>query len=227
MSEQKEIVVFPPSSVDMAALPLLADLQFGELFTSEALNRKFHNIITHGIFEGFDYARAGGLNLTVCATGDQHTTTAKHQDFTLTIHAQFPVTLPIPAGQKSAVIVDSFYEYGVETTQVSTDATQEAAEYKVIPATSVLPHHVIIVEVDVPAGATSLTAAMFHEDNRSIGGIGILEHENKFNPHPQYAQIESVMANVASSIFSKAKIIKNAHWNMQLSERIRQLENNK
>lgn len=171
---------------DQSALILHSTLQYGEPIGSFAINRNMHNIASHGVYVGFDYALTGGLNVTIASQGEEHTIVARHKGFSLTIHAQHPQVLSIPVGRKSFVVINSFYSYGIKTKQVDSNSNIDAAEYKILPENELLPHHVIIVSFDVPLGTIDLTEAMASIEDRTTGGFGIQEHLNAIHPHKQY-----------------------------------------
>jgi hypothetical protein len=171
---------------DQGSLLLHTSIQYGEPMSSQALNKGFHNIIEHGIYEGFDVTLPGGMDIVIAGTGDKHTAAARHDAFTLTIHAQIPATLTLVAGGSYAVVVDSYYQYGIATKQVDLSSVIEAAEYKVINVASVEDQHIVIVEFVVPGGTTELTQAMISYANRSYGGMSIANHIAQSDPHTQY-----------------------------------------
>lgn len=167
-------------------LVLNSSLQYGEPMGSSAINKHMHNIASHGIYVGFDFKLAGGMKVTLCNDGDQHTLVARHKKATLTIHGQHPFTVEIPAGGEYFIVVDSFYNYGVKTKQVDINSTIDAASYKILTESELLVHHVILVSFNVPSGTTQLTTEMANIERRSIGGWGIEKHEGNYHPHPQY-----------------------------------------
>lgn len=205
MTEQAHSTYYP----DQGALVLHSSMQYGEPMASEAINRNFHNVLTHGVYEGFDCTLAGGLAITIAGTGKQHTLVARHEKISLTIHAQHPASIVVPVG-RSTLVVDSFYQYGVQTKQTKSSSSINAAEYKIIAIDAVLPHHVILAEFDVPAGATALTDLMIDYSTRSTGGIGIAEHLNQYDPHSQYARLESLISTSALATRGNAMAIENA-----------------
>lgn len=167
-------------------LVLHSGLQYGEPMASTAINKHMHNVASHGIYVGFDYKLAGGMKVILSSEGERHTLVARHKKSTLTIHAQHPFTIDVPAGGEYFIVVDSFYNYGVKTKQVDIRSDIDAANYKVITESELLDHHVILVSFTVPSEATELTDEMASIERRSTGGWGIEEHENRYNPHPQY-----------------------------------------
>ncbi len=193
---------------DQKALVLHVSMQYGEPMASEAINRNFHNIMAHGIYEGFECVLAGGLNVTIAGTGEQHTLAAKHDNVTLTVHAQHPSTVAISIGQH-VLVVDSFYQFGVQTKQTEATAEIEAAEYKLVTLDAVLPHHIILAEFDVPGGTTTLTESMMDTTVRTEGRMDIAGHVKQHNPHAQYERVDNAATNEDIDVESvEAKHIK-------------------
>lgn len=168
-------------------LALIASMAFGEPQATKAINQNFHNILAHGIYEGFDVVPAGGLTVQIAGVGSRNTLAARHSDVTLTIHAQAPVIVTIPTG-RSALVVDSFYQYGVKTAQVDIKSNQESAEYKIIKIEDKLDRQVLLAEFDIPNGTTTLSISMIDTTTRSVGGIGVDGHVKQYDPHLQYVR---------------------------------------
>lgn len=203
---QQEIIVLPPSTADVAALPLIADIQFLELFTSESLNRKFYGIVRPGIFRGFNHEIGDGLTLNIGDDSKQNTAFVERDGYTLTIQGQHPVTVTIPAGQKSAVVIEAFYQYGVKTKQVDANSDIDAASIKVVPSSAIEPHHVIVCEVTVPPEATQITEPMISLENRREGGIDMSSHIEHEDPHVQYAFRQALTDEIVRALDAESKI---------------------
>lgn len=173
---------------DQAELPLIADVAFNEMFTSSALNRKFLGIVRPGIYRGFKYKIGTGLKLIIGDDSGKNTAYVERDGYTMTIQGQHAQTMTLPAGRRSAIVLEGFYEYGVKTRQVDKTATVDSAVMKVIPSTQIAEHHTVVYEVNIPIGATQITEAMIIEENRLAGGIDIQSHiDVTKDPHQQYA----------------------------------------
>ena len=171
---------------EQSSLKLHTSIAFGEPMGSSAINKVFHNIANHGIYEGFEIELAGGMDVVIAGSG-QHTAVARHDDVSLTIHGQNPHTITLTAGQAGVIAINSSYAYGVQTKQVSTVATIEAAEYVILAnLNQAASHHVIIAEFTIPSGTTELNESMFSVVNRSVGGLELEPHIHAYNPHPEY-----------------------------------------
>lgn len=126
--------------------------------------------------------------MTVGDDSGEDTAYVERDRHCMTIHGQHAVTLNIPAGVKSAIVIEGFYQYGVETKQVNSNSQTDAATMKVIPSSAIESHHVVVCEVSVPTGAKAITANMISEDKRIAGGIDLASHiDVTKDPHKQYA----------------------------------------
>lgn len=134
MSDQapqvKETVILPLSITETQQLPLITDTQYLEIASSISLNRKFFGIARAGIYRGFACVPDQGLNVKIKSTQSQNgkavdfgVALIEREDFLLHVRQQHDITLPVPAGATSYVVLEAFYKYGVKTKQVSKDAT--------------------------------------------------------------------------------------------------------
>ncbi|MCG6418862.1 hypothetical protein K6U51_12545, partial [Vibrio fluvialis] len=194
MSTVEMITIVTPN-VDSSELPLVTDIQYLEPFTSTALNRKFCGIVRAGVFRGFACEPGGGLNLAISHTKNQTgeavtfgVALAEREDYLLTVRQQHDIQVAIPAGQVSYVVIEVFFQHGVETSQVNANSVIEAASIKVLPQADVQDHHVILCVADVPSGVTTLTQAHLRFDEREIGGYDLEGHLADTDPHQQYVK---------------------------------------
>lgn len=194
MSTVETITIVTPN-VDSSELPLVTDIQYLEPFTSTALNRKFCGIVRAGVFRGFACEPGGGLNLAISHTKNQTgesvtfgVALAEREDYLLTVRQQHDIQVAIPAGQVSYVVIEVFFQHGVETSQVNANSVIEAASIKVLPQADVQEHHVILCVADVPSGVTTLTLAHLRFDEREIGGYDLEGHLADADAHQQYVK---------------------------------------
>lgn len=213
MSDQapqvKETVILPLSITETQQLPLITDTQYLEIASSISLNRKFFGIARAGIYRGFACVPDQGLNVKIKSTQSQNgkavdfgVALIEREDFLLHVRQQHDITLPVPAGATSYVVLEAFYKYGVKTKQVSKDATVDAASVQVLPERAVKPHHLILAKVVVPNNVRSLKASYFHYEDRKAGGYDLDSHKSELDPHDQYLQ--KAHAAVETEIDSKA-----------------------
>lgn len=150
-----EIVLLPPSGPDLAALPLLADLQYLEPFGTDALNRKFHGIVPPGIYRGYQYSLPGGMKIAIGATGNG-VAVVEIDNWSINVHQVAKVELTVPKPFAGYVVLDATYGIGVITKQVDASSKIDAAVIKLVPTAQLLPRHVIICTLDVPSSATAM-----------------------------------------------------------------------
>ena len=168
-----EIVLLPPSGPDLAALPLLADMQYLEPFGTDALNRKFHGIVPPGIYRGYQYSLPGAMKLAIGATKNG-VAVVEVGNWSINVHQVAPVELTVPAGFAGYVVLDATYGIGVVTKQVDANSQIDAAIIKLVPTAELLPRHVILYTLDVPGAATVMLDAYISTADRmnvSLAGI--------------------------------------------------------
>ena len=167
--------------------PLIADICFKERFTSEALNRKFHGVLGDGIYQGFNFS-VSGMDCIVGDKSGKNTAIAYTGGVAITVNAIDQVTVKIPAGCKTAVVLNVFYKIGMSVKQVDPRSKYDAATITAIPFDQVKSGDVLVCVFDVPAGTTSLTMAM-----SSIVG------DNKTLPR-SYKNMNKLRADTKSSM---------------------------
>ncbi|MCG3884089.1 hypothetical protein I3271_05265, partial [Photobacterium leiognathi] len=148
-------------------MALVADMQYQEQITSDALNRKFLGVIKAGIYRGFKCNIAGGLNIIIGDCSGKNTAIIEKSGRCTTVHLQYPVSVNLEAGQHSAIVLDAFYQIGVKTKQVDPSSAIDAATISAIPFSTIEPHHVVICDVNVPVGATQITNDMISTSSQS------------------------------------------------------------
>ncbi len=195
MSKVYETLHIAPQLADPASFPLVTDIQYFEPLTSKSLNRKFCGIARAGIYRGFACSPSGDLNLQVECNQNQDGTSTNYgvalverDDYLLTVRQQHTVTLAIPAGQVSYIVLEAYYEHGVKTSQVDAESDIDAATLMVVTEANLKTHHVILCVADVEAGATVLTNDHLSFDLRMIGGYDLDAHKGELDPHTQYVR---------------------------------------
>lgn len=190
-----ELITLTTQTADVKSLPLVTDIQYLEPFTSTSLNRKFCGVVRPGVFRGFGCQPAGGMSLSIVHNKNQTGESVRfgvalveRDDYLLTVRQQHEMIVDLEAGKTSYVVLEAFYEHGVETTQVSDDSTIEAASIKVLSESQVQDHHIILCVATIPQGVTILTTAHLSFDLRPIGGYDLEGHLLDVNPHKQYVR---------------------------------------
>ncbi|UTZ44611.1 hypothetical protein [Vibrio campbellii] len=169
MTQASEVVIYPPKPSYIESLPLLADIQFLEPFSSEALNRKFLGIVPAAIYRGFDVVITGDNTIEVGSSNGLNTALVERDSVAITVQGQHPVELSIPYDQHVVVVIEANYQHGLVTKQVDISSSINAAEVKVIPFSDIQPHHLTICEITLPAGEM-LSEALIDKSNRPEAG---------------------------------------------------------
>lgn len=184
MSEEKEIIVIPPQISELKDLSIISDLQYLEICSSEALNRKNLGINPAGIYRGFNHVIGDGLKITIGDDSGQNTAVVERNGVSLTIQQQKPIELVFASGKTSTAVIEGFYEYGTVTKQVDVNSEVDAAAIRVVDQAAVASHHVILFDVVIPTNATQITEPMIDLSRRMKAGLSA--HESAANPHTQY-----------------------------------------
>ncbi|WCH25176.1 hypothetical protein [Aeromonas salmonicida] len=168
-----EIVLLPPSGPDLAALPLLADMQYLEPFGTDALNRKFHGIVPPGIYRGYQYSLPGAMKIAIGATKNG-VAVVEVGNWSINVHQVAPVELTVPKGFAGYLVLDATYGIGVVTKQVDANSLIDAAILKLVPTAELLPRHVILYTLNVPLAATAMLDSYISSVDRmdiSLAGL--------------------------------------------------------
>lgn len=161
-----EIVLVPPTSADISALALLADIQYLELMSSEALNRKFNGIVPPGIYRGYEYTLPGGMGITIGANTPAGTAVVERSGCCITVQQAKPVSLVVPAAFSGYLVLEAIYGVGVITKQVSSTSNIDAASIKLVAKADLQSHHVILYTINTPAGTTTLLDSHISAEDR-------------------------------------------------------------
>ncbi|EIA0033854.1 tail fiber protein [Salmonella enterica] len=185
------VVISSVAYPDPRSLPLVADMQYHEPYTSAGLNRKLRGILREGFYEGFVPRPGGGLNLLITSVDGEHKTGSASvnigDDYQITIRQQKDVTLALSAGTKFAIILKAVYTLGSDTYQVNIKSPTQAAEIYAKNFTenyALGDGELLICTVNVPAGATEITLGMIDSTEKKVATIGI-ELSNDFNSNEE------------------------------------------
>ncbi|MGI3093901.1 tail fiber protein [Vibrio diabolicus] len=190
-----ETITLNSRASDSATLDLITDIQYLEPFTSTSLNRKFCGVVRPGVFRGFSCEPGNGLTLNIKHTQNQDGNEVKYgvalverDDYLLTVRQQNDIAINIPTGQVMYVVLEAFYQFGVETKQVNLDSDVDSATVRVLPQSQVKDHHVILCTANIPDSATQLLAEHLSFDGRMLGGYDLDSHLSDTHPHKQYVR---------------------------------------
>ncbi|UTZ44607.1 hypothetical protein [Vibrio campbellii] len=161
----KEVVIYPTKPDYIDSLPLLADIQFLEPFSSEALNRKNLGVIPAAIYRGFDVVIAGDNAITIGDDSGKNTAIIERDNALISVQGQHPVSIVVPYDMHVSVVIEAVSQHGLVTQQIDTASKIPAAQIKILPVSDVEPYHVVICEVMLPAGGV-LTEEMIDKSKR-------------------------------------------------------------
>ncbi|MBD2782231.1 hypothetical protein ID859_17220, partial [Xenorhabdus sp. 38] len=164
-------------SSDRGSLPLLADMQYLEPYTSSALNRKFKGILRAGIYTGFQAKAGTGLSVMITSSSEKDGQGAasinvgKNQ---ISIQQVKDVLVPVPASKTSIIALEANFEYGKVTSQVNASSTIKAAHIIVIDVSQgISDNQLELCRVNVPMDAKAVTDAMIDTSHRVAQTVGI------------------------------------------------------
>lgn len=170
-------VIAAKSFPDSSRLPLVADLQFREPYTSGALNRKLRGILAPGFYSGFMPVPGAGLTITITSLSEEDktgTASLNIGQYQVSVRHQFDIDVPLMAGTSKIIALQAVYGIGIETYQVNSDSTLQAAEIVVLDVETTLTENQLeICRVTIPSGADQVTEDMIDLSRRRTQRIGI------------------------------------------------------
>ncbi|WP_274728655.1 hypothetical protein [Xenorhabdus bovienii] len=164
-------------SSDRGSLPLLADIQYLEPYTSSALNRKFRGILRAGIYTGFQPKAGTGLSVMITSSsehdgqGAASINVGKNQ---ISIQQVKDVIVPVPASKTSIIALEANFEFGKVTNQVDSSSTLKAAHIVVVDVSrGISGNQLELCRVNVPMDAKAITESMIDTSHRLAQTVGI------------------------------------------------------
>ena len=154
--------------------PLLADVQYFELYSSSALNRKLKNIVLPGFYCGFEPVPGTGLSVRVTSENSEGKGAASVDVNNVQISVQQieDVTVSVKAGATNIIVLEANFEHGVKTTQVDSASSVSAARIYARTDNTIGQNQIELCRVIVPSGATAVTKEMIvlkYRVNRAVG----------------------------------------------------------
>nr|WP_072132716.1 tail fiber protein [Escherichia coli] len=154
--------------------PLLADVQYFELYSSSALNRKLKNIVLPGFYCGFEPVPGTGLSVRITSENSEGKGAASVDVNNVQISVQQieDVTVSVKAGATNIIVLEANFEHGVKTTQVDSASSVSAARIYVRTDNTIGQNQIELCRVIVPSGATAVTKEMIvlkYRVNRAVG----------------------------------------------------------
>ncbi|HGF2604747.1 TPA: phage tail protein [Escherichia coli] len=154
--------------------PLLADVQYFELYSSLALNRKLKNIVLPGFYCGFEPVPGTGLSVRITSENSEGKGAASVDVNNVQISVQQieDVTVSVKAGATNIIVLEANFEHGVKTTQVDSASSVSAARIYARTDNTIGQNQIELCRVIVPSGATAVTKEMIvlkYRVNRAVG----------------------------------------------------------
>ncbi|EPZ2003263.1 tail fiber protein [Escherichia coli] len=154
--------------------PLLADVQYFELYSSSALNRKLKNIVLPGFYCGFEPVPGTGLSIRITSENSEGKGAASVDVNNVQISVQQieDVTVSVKAGATNIIVLEANFEHGVKTTQVDSASSVSAARIYARTDNTIGQNQIELCRVIVPSGATAVTKEMIvlkYRVNRAVG----------------------------------------------------------
>ncbi len=154
--------------------PLLADVQYFELYSSLALNRKLKNIVLPGFYCGFEPVPGTGLSVRITSENSEGKGAASVDVNNVQISVQQieDVTVSVKAGATNVIVLEANFEHGVKTTQVDSASSVSAARIYARTDNTIGQNQIELCRVIVPRGATAVTKEMIvlkYRVNRAVG----------------------------------------------------------
>ncbi|EKF3425546.1 tail fiber protein [Escherichia coli] len=153
---------------------LLADVQYFELYSSSALNRKLKNIVLPGFYCGFEPVPGTGLSVRITSENSEGKGAASVDVNNVQISVQQieDVTVSVKAGATNIIVLEANFEHGVKTTQVDSASSVSAARIYARTDNTIGQNQIELCRVIVPSGATAVTKEMIvlkYRVNRAVG----------------------------------------------------------
>ncbi|STO98766.1 major tail fiber protein [Escherichia coli] len=154
--------------------PLLADVQYFELYSSSALNRKLKNIVLPGFYCGFEPVPGTGLSVRITSENSEGKGAASVDVNNVQISVQQieDVTVSVKAGATNIIVLEANFEHGIKTTQVDSTSSVSAARIYARTDNTIGQNQIELCRVIVPSGATAVTKEMIvlkYRVNRAVG----------------------------------------------------------
>ncbi|EFA4953540.1 phage tail protein [Escherichia coli] len=167
----KNIVVL---SSDISA-PLIADLQYFELYSTEALNRKMKNIVLPGVYCGFEPVPGDGLFVRITSekTEGRGAASVDVGKCQISVQQVSDVVVPVEAGVTTIIVLEANYEHGVKTSQVDSSSDISAARIIALVDEDIAPNQIELCRVIVPDNAQAVTSDMISTKYRANRAVGV------------------------------------------------------
>ncbi|EQA9768278.1 gp53-like domain-containing protein [Escherichia coli] len=161
-------------SSDISA-PLIADMQYFELYSTEALNRKMKNIVLPGVYCGFDPVPGDGLFVRITSekTEGKGAASIDVGKCQISVQQVSDVLVPVEAGVTTIIVLEANYEHGVKTSQVDSSSDISAARIIALVDEEIASNQIELCRVIVPDNAQAVTADMISTEYRANRAVGV------------------------------------------------------
>ncbi|MGV6367475.1 beta strand repeat-containing protein [Escherichia coli] len=161
-------------SSDISA-PLIADMQYFELYSTEALNRKMKNIVLPGVYCGFEPMPGDGLSVRITSekTDGRGAASIDVGKCQISVQQVSDVLVPVEAGVTTIIVLEANYEHGVKTSQVDSSSDISAARIIALVDEEIASNQIELCRVTVPDNAQAVTADMISTKYRANRAVGV------------------------------------------------------
>ena len=161
-------------SSDISA-PLIADMQYFELYSTEALNRKMKNIVLPGVYCGFEPMPGDGLFVRITSekTEGRGAASIDVGKCQISVQQVSDVLVPVEAGVTTIIVLEANYEHGVKTSQVDSSSDISAARIIALVDEEIASNQIELCRVIVPDNAQAVTADMISTKYRANRAVGV------------------------------------------------------
>ncbi|WP_425401361.1 gp53-like domain-containing protein [Escherichia coli] len=161
-------------SSDISA-PLIADMQYFELYSTEALNRKMKNIVLPGVYCGFEPMPGDGLSVRITSekTDGRGAASIDVGKCQISVQQVSDVLVPVEAGVTTIIVLEANYEHGVKTSQVDSSSDISAARIIALVDEEIASNQIELCRVIVPDNAQAVTADMISTKYRANRAVGV------------------------------------------------------
>ncbi|MGJ0577257.1 hypothetical protein ACR71G_03875 [Xenorhabdus bovienii] len=164
-------------SNESGSLPLLADIQYLEPYTSSALNRKLKGILRAGIYAGFQPKVGSGLSVMITSASEkdgQGAASINVGKSQISIQQVKDVIVPVAASKTSIIALEANFEFGKVTNQVDSSSTLKAAHIVAVDVSQgISDNQLELCRVNVPMDAKAITESMIDTSHRLAQTVGI------------------------------------------------------
>ncbi|HFX4615451.1 TPA: phage tail protein, partial [Escherichia coli] len=155
--------------------PLIADMQYFELYSTEALNRKMKNIVLPGVYCGFEPVPGDGLFVRITSekTEGRGAASIDVGKCQISVQQVSDVLVPVEAGVTTIIVLEANYEHGVKTSQVDSSSDISAARIIALVDEEIASNQIELCRVIVPDNAQTVTADMISTEYRANRAVGV------------------------------------------------------